>query len=79
MSSCKARGATAINLDASRLIFGGTVATGGGHSLIHKDDVVHLVWSALRLTWQEALRAPCETVSSVTNNKAPLLQDKMPL
>jgi hypothetical protein len=42
-----------INLDASRLINGGTIASGGGHSLIYKDDVVHLAWSVMRLTWQD--------------------------
>lgn len=34
------------NLDASRLIYEGGMATGGGHDDIFKDDVVHLLWSA---------------------------------
>lgn len=34
-----------LNLDASRMIFEGPVALGGGHGDIFKDDVVHLVWS----------------------------------
>lgn len=38
-----------VNLDASRLIYEGAIATGGGHSDIFKDDIVNLIWSATRL------------------------------
>lgn len=37
-----------LNLDASRLIYEGAVATGGGHDDIFKDDVVNLIWAASR-------------------------------
>ncbi|MBW3622795.1 MAG: hypothetical protein KY468_05225 [Armatimonadetes bacterium] len=38
-----------LNLDASRLIYDGPVATGGGHGDIFKDDIIFLVWSATRI------------------------------
>jgi hypothetical protein len=38
-----------LNLDASRIIFDGSVASGGGHDDIFKDDVVHLLWAVTRL------------------------------
>lgn len=38
-----------INLDASRIVYEGPVATGGGHGDIFKDDVIHLVWAGLGL------------------------------
>lgn len=34
-----------INIDASRLIYDGPVAMGGGHGDIFKDDIIHLVWA----------------------------------
>lgn len=34
-----------LNLDASRIIYEGPVATGGGHDDIFKDDVVNLIWA----------------------------------
>jgi hypothetical protein len=34
-----------LNLDASRLIYQGAAAAGGGHTDIFKDDVVHLIWA----------------------------------
>ena len=34
-----------VNLDASRMIFDGPVASGGGHSDIFKDDIIHLCWA----------------------------------
>jgi len=34
-----------VNLDASRIIFEGPVAAGGGHDDVFKDDVVYLVWA----------------------------------
>jgi hypothetical protein len=37
-----------LNLDASRLIYEGPVAVGGGHDDIFKDDVVNLIWAASR-------------------------------
>jgi hypothetical protein len=42
-------GAWFVNLDASRLIYDGSIATGGGHQDIFKDDVLHLVWAVSRL------------------------------
>lgn len=36
-----------LNIDGSRLIYEGPVATGGGHDDVFKDDVVHLIWAAL--------------------------------
>jgi len=44
-----AAGCRVLNLDASRLIYAGPVASGGGHTDIFKDDVVHLIWAATRL------------------------------
>jgi hypothetical protein len=38
-----------VNLDASRLIYAGSVVTGGGHGDIFKDDVVHLAWAVTLL------------------------------
>jgi len=38
-----------VNLDASRMIYEGGVALGGGHDDIFKDDVLHLVWAVTRL------------------------------
>ncbi len=38
-----------LNLDASRLIHEGSLATGGGHNDIFKDDLIHLTWAATRL------------------------------
>jgi len=38
-----------INMDASRLIYAGSPASGGGHDDIFKDDVVYLLWSISRL------------------------------
>lgn len=35
----------ALNLDASRLIYKGSPAAGGGHDDIYKDDVIHLLWA----------------------------------
>jgi pimeloyl-ACP methyl ester carboxylesterase len=35
----------AISLDASRIIYEGPAATGGGHGDIFKDDVVNLLWA----------------------------------
>lgn len=35
----------AVNLDSSRLISKGPVASGGGHDDIFKDDVVNIVWA----------------------------------
>lgn len=37
-----------LNIDASRLIYEGAVATGGGHDDIFKDDVIHLIWAISR-------------------------------
>jgi hypothetical protein len=34
-----------LNIDASRLIYEGPVALGGGHGDIFKDDVLHLIWA----------------------------------
>jgi hypothetical protein len=38
-----------LNLDASRLIFAGSVAAGGGHDDIYKDDVIHMLWAITTL------------------------------
>ncbi len=42
-----------INLDASRLIYAGPVAVGGGHNDIFKDDIIHLLWSVSNLSMGE--------------------------
>jgi pimeloyl-ACP methyl ester carboxylesterase len=39
-----------INVDASRLIYEGPPASGGGHADIYKDDVVHLLWGITHRT-----------------------------
>jgi hypothetical protein len=38
-----------VNLDASRLVYEGRVATGGGHGDIYRDDLVYLVWAVTQL------------------------------
>lgn len=38
-----------LNLDASRMIYEGSAAVGGGHDDLFKDDVVHLIWAVSRL------------------------------
>lgn len=38
-----------LNLDASRVIFNGPSASGGGHNDIFKDDVVQLLWAVTLL------------------------------
>ncbi len=38
-----------MNVDASRLIYEGSVALGGGHDDIFKDDVIYLLWAASML------------------------------
>ncbi len=38
-----------LNLDASRLIFAGSIASGGGHDDIYKDDVIHMIWAITAL------------------------------
>jgi len=40
--------ATFLNIDASRNIFQGRTAVGGGHDDIFKDDVINLIWSIVR-------------------------------
>jgi hypothetical protein len=47
-----------VNLDASRLIYEGPIATGGGHSDVYKDDVAHLCWAVTRLTPRPAAPVP---------------------
>lgn len=37
-----------INVDASRIIYSGAVAAGGGHGDIFKDDVLHVLWAAMQ-------------------------------
>ncbi len=39
-----------LNLDASRIVFRGSAATGGGHDDIFKDDIVNLIWSVVQRT-----------------------------
>jgi hypothetical protein len=38
---------TVINLDGSKMIYEGEVASGGGHTDVYKDDVTYLLWAAL--------------------------------
>ncbi len=38
-----------VNLDASRFIYEGAAAVGGGHDDIFKDDLIHLVWGIINL------------------------------
>jgi len=35
-----------LNLDASRIVYQGSIPLGGGHDDIFKDDVIHLAWAA---------------------------------
>lgn len=37
-----------LNLDASQIVYEGSVGSGGGHGDIFKDDVVHLLWAITR-------------------------------
>ncbi len=39
----------ALNLDASRLIYAGDAAAGGGHDDVYKDDVIHMLWAITQL------------------------------
>jgi len=45
----KAPAARVINFDLSRMVYEGPIATGGGHSDIYKDDVLHLLWAACEI------------------------------
>lgn len=38
-----------LNLDMSRIVYEGPVPLGGGHTDIHKDDVINLIWAVTRL------------------------------
>jgi hypothetical protein len=38
-----------LNVDASRLVYDGPPAVGGGHGDIYKDDVIHVLWAAMQL------------------------------
>jgi hypothetical protein len=38
-----------LNLDCSRIVYEGPVATGGGHSDIYKDDIVNLLWAVTQI------------------------------
>ena len=38
-----------LNIDASRLIYYGQPALGGGHDDIYKDDVLHLLWAVTHI------------------------------
>lgn len=40
-------GPTVTNFDGSKMIYEGSVAAGGGHTDIYKDDVTYLLWVAL--------------------------------
>lgn len=42
-------GQNIVNLDASRIVHEGAVASGGGHDDIFKDDLLHLLWSVCDL------------------------------
>lgn len=44
-----------VNLDASRLIYEGSVPLGGGHGDVFKDDVVHLCWAVAELGMPKVL------------------------
>ena len=39
---------SALNIDASRIIYDGSPAMGGGHGDIFKDDVIHVLWAAMQ-------------------------------
>lgn len=66
-----------LNLDASRIVFDGPVAGGGGHSDIYKDDVMHLCWAVTRISRdreglppkQGATQNPIVTPNSVATSK----------
>jgi hypothetical protein len=53
----------AVNLDASRLIYFGPAATGGGHTDIFKDDVIHLLWAVTTLQTSEITAAQAHLAS----------------
>jgi len=40
-----ATGLSVLNLDASRMVYAGSPASGGAHTDIYKDDVVNLLWA----------------------------------
>ncbi len=42
-----ADGRSIVNIDASKMIYEGAVASGGGHTDIYKDDVICLLWAVL--------------------------------
>ena len=47
-----------INIDASKMIYEGAVASGGGHSDLYKDDVILLLWSVLHRRHMRELWVP---------------------
>jgi len=47
--SSKTSGCRVLNIDASRLMYAGSPVLGGGHGDIDKDDVMHVLWSALNV------------------------------
>jgi pimeloyl-ACP methyl ester carboxylesterase len=57
-----------LNLDASRLIYEGSVAVGGGHDDIFKDDVVNLIWAASR--WGLTITPPSPPPAVTATKKA---------
>lgn len=47
-----------VNIDASRLITGGSITSGGSHTLVYRDDVLHLVWAVVRLARRARRKLP---------------------
>ncbi len=48
--STQAHGCRMLNIDASRLMYAGSPILGGGHGDIDKDDVMHVLWSAMNVS-----------------------------
>lgn len=64
-------GPRVVNFDASRLVYDGPAAIGGGHNDIFKDDVIHLLWSLVHLN---TASDPCE----VARRQEPFARDDVP-
>jgi pimeloyl-ACP methyl ester carboxylesterase len=50
-----------LNIDASRLLYEGPPAAGGGHDDIFKDDVLYLLWAVSRLPKEDNPLGDAET------------------
>lgn len=65
----------AINLDGSRMIYEGSIPSGGGHTDIYKDDVVYLMWAVahrddINKRWRTPPQEPEVAIQTNSNPEA---------